>query len=130
MTDRGRFGLRAALKGAVRDALSRARSPAAAPAPAAAPVLTLDGGPSAALPYDTPLLTAAAQLGADLDHFCGALASCGTCRVEVLAGANALSPADARERMVLGDAKVKAGDRLACQARLRGPVTIRIPAYF
>lgn len=128
MADRGRFGLRAALKGALRSALSPAR-PAAAPAPAA-PALTIDGGPSAPVPFDTPLLDAAAALGADLDHFCGALASCGTCRVEVLAGASALSPAEPRERMVLGDAKSKAGDRLACQARVRGPVTIRVPAYF
>lgn len=66
----------------------------------------------------------------DLSHYCGGTCSCGTCRVEIVSGAENLSPIDGREQMVLGYQGVQAGDRLACQARVQGDVVVRIPTDF
>jgi len=76
------------------------------------------------------LLAVAAQSGIELPHYCGGQCSCGTCRVEVLEGAEHLSQQESMEQMVLGTVHVGAGDRLACQARVRGPVRIRVPRWF
>jgi len=76
------------------------------------------------------LLAAALQLRVDLSHYCGGMCSCGTCRVEVVEGADALSHPVGNEAMVLGAARADAGQRLACQARVLGPVVVRVPAWF
>jgi 2Fe-2S ferredoxin len=101
--------------------------PAAPPAP---PRLQIDGGPAGPVDPGTTALRAALELGVDVDHFCGGKATCSSCRVEVLEGADHLSPMSPRERMVLGPARAGAGDRLACQAQIRGPVRLRVPARF
>lgn len=95
-----------------------------------APRLQMDGGPAGPVEPGTTALAAALALGVDVDHFCGGKASCSSCRVEVLEGAEHLSPMSPRERMVLGPARAGAGDRLACQAQIRGPVRLRLPARF
>ena len=79
---------------------------------------------------ETTLLQAADQLGVDLNHYCGGYCSCATCRVEILEGAGSLSAMRGNEQMVLGANHVARGDRLACQARVKGPVTVRIPEWF
>lgn len=79
-------------------------------------------------PEGTTLLEAAAALGVDLDHFCGGNCSCGTCRVEIASGR--CSPLRGKERLVLGEANARAGHRLACQARVAGPVEVRVPRWF
>ena len=76
------------------------------------------------------LLAAAQSLGIDLNHYCGGLCSCGTCRIEVLAGDDNLSRREGLEEMVLGTSHVAAGNRLACQALVLGPVRVRIPEWF
>jgi ferredoxin len=76
------------------------------------------------------LLAAARQLDVRIDHFCGGQCSCGTCRVELIDGAHNLSKPDGLEAMVLGSANLGAGNRLACQARLLGPVRVRVPEWF
>lgn len=78
----------------------------------------------------TTVLRAAVAAGLDLDHYCGGTCSCGTCRIEVISGATALSPIQGREQMVLGFESTQSGDRLACQAQVVGRVTIRIPDRF
>ena len=88
------------------------------------------GEHSIEVPIHTTLLSAATQLDLDLDHFCGGNCSCGSCRVLVVEGENNLSTACPDELMVLGiDAEAK-GDRLACLARVEGPVSVQIPDYF
>ncbi len=65
-------------------------------------------------------------------HVCSARGRCGTCRVHVDAGAQALSPPDDAERTTLTRVQAGEGDRLACQARVLGPgvaVTRLLPAY-
>lgn len=91
--------------------------------------VSFEGGAAGEVAAGQTLLQAAQQLGLDLDHYCGGTCSCGTCRVEILDGAGALSPISPRESMVLGDSRARAGDRLACQARVQGPVRVRRPRW-
>ena len=76
------------------------------------------------------VLAAARDAGIDLDHFCGGQCSCGTCKVVVRADAQALTRPLGNEQVVLGQAGMKAGARLACQARLIGDVRVQIPRWF
>jgi ferredoxin len=76
------------------------------------------------------ILEAAEAARLDLRHYCGGNCSCGTCRVVVHAGRNNLSRREGMEEMVLGAENAARGDRLACQARLLGPVEIEIPEWF
>jgi adenylate cyclase len=65
-------------------------------------------------------------------HVCSARARCGTCRVHVDAGAESLSPSEDIERATLARVQARAGERLACQARVLGSgvaVTRVLPAY-
>lgn len=75
------------------------------------------------------LLEAADSLDVDLDHFCGGNASCGTCRIEIVDGERALSRRESMEEAVLRGAARSPKNRLACQARVLGPVTVRIPEF-
>ncbi len=78
----------------------------------------------------TTLLQAALALDVELDHFCGGHCSCGTCRLEILDGADHLTTMRPSESIVLGHEAVEAGDRLGCQAGVLGPVEVRIPDFF
>ncbi len=77
------------------------------------------------------LLQAAKELRVDVDHFCGGRCSCSTCRLVVPEASSAmLSRRDLNEETVLGPKAAARGDRLACQAKILGPVTVSIPATF
>ncbi len=121
------LGLRRRLRGLVRSLVPGDAAAATGPVavtvlegPARAPtVLAVEPG--------TTLLRAAVAAGLDLAHYCGGTCACGTCVVEVVTGAEGLSPLVGNEALVLGDVQRRRGDRLACQARVRGAVTVRIP---
>ena len=101
------------------------------PRPAEGPVaVRFEGHGSVEVPAGTTLLVAARTAGVDVPHYCGGTCSCGTCRIEIVSGADNLSPAEGREQMVLGSERTRDGDRLACQARARGPVGVRVPDWF
>jgi ferredoxin len=72
------------------------------------------------------LLAEGLDAGVDITHVCGGKGECGTCRVEVLAGAEALSGVTEPERKLL-DGLLDQGWRLACQTRPLGPVRVRVP---
>ncbi len=76
------------------------------------------------------ILEAAELARVELRHYCGGNCSCGTCRVEIVQGARSLAAVAPMEAMVLGDAARRRGDRLACQAEILGPVTVRVPEFF
>ena len=78
----------------------------------------------------TTVLAAALKMGLDIDHYCGGHCSCGSCRIVVLAGDTSLSRPRPDEKMVLGHDAESRGDRLSCQARIMGDVTIEIPEFF
>ena len=76
------------------------------------------------------LLRVARKNGVDISSYCGGQCSCGTCRVVVEQGAEGLTRRTPNEAMVLGDAQVRGGERLACQARVVGDVRVRLLDLF
>jgi uncharacterized 2Fe-2S/4Fe-4S cluster protein (DUF4445 family) len=68
------------------------------------------------------VLEAADALGVKIGRVCGGQGTCSTCRVQVVAGAETLSPIGENEiAYQLGE-----GVRLACQARIGGDVVVRV----
>lgn len=118
--------LRAGLK-RLAQRLLQGEAPASKPG---AVYVTFSGHAPVEAPQGSVLLHIARAGDIDLSHYCGGMASCGTCRVEIVRGAENLSPIDGRERMVLGYESATAGHRLACQARVLGPVEVKIPRWF
>lgn len=133
-----RAGLRAASKvsASVVDRVLRngaASGPARLPSFRRAPTGPLEvvfGGRVVRASSGATLLEAAVQGGVDLRSYCGGNCSCGTCRVEILAGADNLSRPEPMEKLVLGMTAERRGDRLACQAQVLGRVEVRIPEWF
>ena len=115
------------LRGLVRKALGGSPSPAARDAVAS--VQFGEGAPTA-VADGTSILAAALAAQVDLDHFCGGNRSCGTCRVEIVSGGDFLSPRQPGESLVLGPRHQGPEHRLACQARVHGPVRVKVPAWF
>jgi len=71
------------------------------------------------------LLAAALKNHIRLMHVCGARAICSTCRVRVEGGVSSLSAPSTKERFtLLLHLDFKSRDRLACQARVGGPVEV------
>lgn len=69
------------------------------------------------------LLAAAVKNGVRVMHACGAQTLCATCRIKVTDGADNLSPMSAKEKISLRyHLSVSPHVRLACQARVLGPV--------
>lgn len=62
-----------------------------------------------------------------IQHACGGFCACTTCHCEILEGAqNLLAPdEDERERLELLDDRTP-NSRLACQAKVKGDVTVRV----
>lgn len=127
-SQRGARGSRlVALARRVGQRLGRGGEP---PVPQGPVEVIFEGRARGPVPGGVSLLAAARMLEVDLSHYCGGMCSCGTCRVQVVAGRDNLSRPQGNEAMVLGDARARAGDRLACQARVLGPVTVKVPAWF
>ena len=57
---------------------------------------------------------------------CGGVATCGTCRIVVMSGAENLTPIRPQELVHLGNVAKITGQRLACQSRVCGTGTIVI----
>ena len=69
---------------------------------------------------------AAENHGIGLRSDCGNKGTCGKCRVTVDNPAN-LSPANKTEKKILSASQLKSAHRLACQARIFGPVSVTVP---
>src|SRR5262245_514625 len=67
--------------------------------------------------------------GIPITTACGAKATCGLCRVKVIAGEAHLTPQNEVEKKHLGNVYFINKLRLSCQARVQGgDVTVEIPA--
>ena len=81
------------------------------------------------------LLDVAEDHDIHLDHACGGVCACSTCHVKILAGADALSPAQEDEEDRLDTARDLAlNSRLGCQAKIlrvpeNGTIEVEIPAW-
>jgi len=74
------------------------------------------------------ILEAAMAHGVQIYHTCGGNASCSTCRVLVLKGAEHLSSIEESEAQILDAFDLKPPHRLACQALvLKGDVELEVP---
>ncbi len=88
-------------------------------------------------PVGTPILTAARQLGVDLDSVCGGRGICSKCQVQPAYGAfpkhgvtvseRALTDWNAVEARYKDKRGLSDGRRLGCQARVQGDVVIDVP---
>ena len=81
-----------------------------------------DTGQSAEFPAGKSLLAVAASMKVKVSSVCGGDGACGTCRIEVVDGWNALTPPTPDETYKELDPPF----RLSCQARLVGDVVIRV----
>lgn len=81
-------------------------------------------GRSLRVPLGTTLLEAAKRAGLPMASACGAYGLCGRCGVDVMEGATALSPESSLDSDVKRRNRVAAEQRLACRARVQGPVEI------
>ncbi len=88
-------------------------------------------------PVGTPVLTAARQLGVDLDSVCGGRGICSKCQITpsygefpkhgVTVSEDALSEWNAVEQRYDDKRGLKPGRRLGCQATVQGDVVIDVP---
>jgi 2Fe-2S ferredoxin len=90
---------------------------------------------SGKLPYDKhgkpeSILDVAIHFGITLDHACGGVCACTTCHVVVKSGEQNLTPKDEDEEDRLDFAPgLTPRSRLACQAIVKGDVTVEIPSW-
>ena len=74
------------------------------------------------------VLRALQATGTDWMHACGAKGRCTTCRMEVQAGMENLSPESAPELKYREAGRLKRKERLACQCTvLEGEVVVKVP---
>jgi 2Fe-2S ferredoxin len=92
-------------------------------------VTFLPKGKKTSVKEGTTLLEAAMEIGLSLRHKCGGNATCGTCRVQIEQGHENLSPVNQREIELLGEERLAQKFRLACQSKIKGPVTAKIPHW-
>ncbi|MDW4497832.1 ASKHA domain-containing protein [Sulfitobacter sp. D35] len=100
-------------------------------------VLFTPSGKRGRFPVGTPVLTAARQLGVDLDSVCGGRGICSKCQVSpgygtfskhgITVAENALSPWNAVEQRYKDKRGMLDGRRLGCQATVQGDVVIDVP---
>ncbi|MDF3383538.1 MULTISPECIES: ASKHA domain-containing protein [unclassified Sulfitobacter] len=100
-------------------------------------VIFTPSGKRGRFPKGTPVLTAARQLGVDLDSVCGGRGICSKCQVSpgygqfskhgVTVAPDALSPWNAVEERYDEKRGLKEGRRLGCQATVEGDVVIDVP---
>ena len=100
-------------------------------------VVFTPSGRQGRVPRGTPVLTAARQLGVDIDSVCGGRAMCGRCQVDIgvghfakhgiTAGADCVDAVTAVETRYADKRGLAAGRRLSCQARLCADAVIDVP---
>lgn len=73
----------------------------------------------------TSILDAAQAAGLDLNHYCGGMCSCGSCRVVLISGE--VSPMDDMEDATLAVVQEDERDRLGCQTKVLGDVVVEVP---
>jgi len=100
-------------------------------------VIFTPSGKRGNFPVGTPILTAARQLGVDLDSVCGGRGICSKCQITpsygefskhgVTVADNALSEWNSVEQRYKDKRGLTEGRRLGCQATVQGDVVIDVP---
>jgi ferredoxin len=86
------------------------------------PRVEVEGFPPFDVDPETTLLQACELQGIPMESACGGFAACNSCRVVVIGSADGLSPEVDEEDTFLD----RADQRLGCQARVLGPVRVRL----
>lgn len=79
-------------------------------------ILILPDNQSVEASQDMTVLEALVRENIDIDHSCGGMGSCGTCRIFVASGANNLSARSEIELEMAQDRGFADDERLACQS--------------
>lgn len=87
-------------------------------------VRCLPSGREAQVPSGATLLEAVGAVHLPLGQSCSGEGLCGRCRVRVVSGAEHLSPVADDEERTLVERDAAGGERLACRARVFGPVSV------
>ncbi len=100
-------------------------------------VIFTPSGKRGTFPVGTPLLTAARQLGVDLDSVCGGRGICSKCQIApafgdfskhgVTSRPEALSDWNAVEERYKTKRGLRDGRRLGCQATIQGDIVVDVP---
>ena len=85
-------------------------------------VTFVDQEKSDEFPEGKTLLSCALAMGVTISHVCGGDGACGTCRVEVVANPECLSPATPDETYK----EIELPYRLSCQAKVRGDIVVKV----
>ncbi|MGK0362707.1 MAG: 2Fe-2S ferredoxin [Bradymonadia bacterium] len=75
---------------------------------------------------ETNLLEASRVCGAPVQTLCHGIAACVQCKVRIIEGKEALSPPENLEKDRIGNTYHITGERLGCQARVRGDVIVEV----
>ncbi len=76
---------------------------------------------------ESTLLDVALNNKVDLDHSCGGMGSCGTCRIIVLEGLDRLEERGELEQDIANDREFHKEERLACQIHPVAGLKVKIP---
>ena len=74
-----------------------------------------------------PLLRHLHENGIDWMHACGGKGRCTTCKMIVVSGMDKLTPISPAEVRYRSQNMLSANERLACQTRLSGDISIQVP---
>ncbi len=64
--------------------------------------------------------------GISPENLCGAIGKCGNCMVRIVKGEENITPLTFKEKQLLGNVFFITHERLACQTKLLGDVTIKL----
>ncbi len=86
------------------------------------------GGRQVPVGAEKVLLRYIQEAGIDWMHACGAKGRCTTCKMRVIAGMEHLGSRSAAEIKFFAAGRLRRDERLACQCRAMGDVTVEVPA--
>ena len=75
---------------------------------------------------EKPLLESIVEAGFYIKSSCGGVASCSDCKVKIMIGEDHLNPPSFDELKLLGNTFHITKERLSCQLKVNGPVTVDI----
>ena len=78
------------------------------------------------VPPGMTIFNAASWIGLPIDSTCGALGTCGKCKVRLLQGYNSITAAD---RKAFSEDELADGWRLSCRAEVQQDIICEVPDY-
>jgi ferredoxin len=73
------------------------------------------------------ILEALLKAEIEIDHSCGGMGTCGTCRIFVEKGLEKFAPPEEAEQEIISDRQFKKNERLSCQNRVCDGLVLRKP---